>query len=146
MTDPASIRWESLGAIAGAFALAIWALGDPETRTPPAAVTESSVLRFRVQLKNRPARIIEVRDGARLGRSANSEVVLDDSTVSKHHAQVRFEGHAWIEDLGSTNGTLVNGKRVAGPTALRRGDRIALGTAKLVFLGLANRGHHSPKG
>lgn len=145
MTDAGAIHWESLGAIAGAFALAVWALWDPQSaRNLP--IKSTPALRLRIEVKNRPVRTVDVLDGARLGRGSDCEVVMDEPAVSKHHAQVRFAGRATIEDLGSTNGTYVNGRRIAEPTPLRRGDRIALGTAKIVFLGLTGRGSTSPKG
>ncbi len=144
--DAASIRWESLGTIVGVFALAIWALGGTDSGKQPILASGESMLRLRVQLRNQPGRTVAVLDGARLGRSSHCEVVLDDSTVSKQHAQIRYDVDVRIEDMGSTNGTFVNGRRVQEPTQLRRGDRIALGTAKIVFLGLAPRGRKSPKG
>jgi len=144
--DATAIRWESLATIVGVFALAIWALVGTDPAKQPAAAAGSSVVRFRVRLRNQPGRTIEVLDGARLGRSSHCDVVLDDTTVSKQHAQIRFDEDVRIEDMGSTNGTFVNGRRVEVPTPLKRGDRIALGTAKIVFLGLAPRGRNSPKG
>jgi pSer/pThr/pTyr-binding forkhead associated (FHA) protein len=146
MTDPATIRWESLATIAGAFALAVWALRDPEGAKHGASSGDASAMRFRIRMKNMPARTVDALDGWRLGRGADCDVVLDEPAVSKHHARVHFDGRASIEDSESTNGTLVNGRRIAGATFLRAGDRIALGTAKIVFLGLVHRGPASPKG
>ena len=56
-----------------------------------------------------------------LGRSASNTMVLDDEFVSSHHARVyldRASGKWTIEDLGSTNGTVVNGRRLTAPTIL----------------------------
>ncbi|NEG56085.1 FHA domain-containing protein FhaB/FipA [Bifidobacterium platyrrhinorum] len=56
-----------------------------------------------------------------LGRAASNTVVLDDEFVSSHHARVYIDpaSRQWaIEDLGSTNGTVVNGQRLAAPTVL----------------------------
>src|SRR5438552_9669305 len=143
MTDPTAIRWESLSTIAAAFALAVWVVGDFDSAKPPRDESNVLVLRFKVQLKNQPGRTVELLDGARLGRAGSCEVILDDPTVSKHHAKVRYDGRAWVEDTNSTNGTFVNGRRAETPLPLARGDRIALGTAKIVFLGLASRGSNS---
>lgn len=68
-----------------------------------------------------------------LGRSRECELRLGDVNVSRRHAEVRHEGEAyWIVDLGSMNGTLVNGKRAARER-LRDGDRITLGSTEIVF-------------
>jgi hypothetical protein len=72
--------------------------------------------------------------GAVLGRSRDSDIVIDDPNVSRHHAEVRPSGGSWIvNDLGSTNGIKVNGRRVTGPQSLRRGDVIELGTSSVTF-------------
>jgi pSer/pThr/pTyr-binding forkhead associated (FHA) protein/S1-C subfamily serine protease len=67
----------------------------------------------------------------RFGREANSTVtVLGDAAkvVSARHAELRVEGHTWLlADLGSRNGTFLNGKRVTGPTPVGQGDVIRLG-------------------
>jgi hypothetical protein len=136
--DATAIRWESIVVIAASFGLAVWALRDPKT----AAATESSApgaARLALHGRSGPARIVEIDSGAVLGRASACTVVLDDPTVSKHHARIAFDARAWIEDLDSTNGTFVNGRRITGSAPLRRGDRIALGAAKLSFLGLAPR-------
>ncbi len=65
----------------------------------------------------------------RIGRHADNHFVVRDSRASRHHARIVFaEGKYWIEDLKSTHGTYVNGKRVQRQ-ALRNGDRITLGFA-----------------
>lgn len=61
-----------------------------------------------------------------LGRQG--DVTLKDSRVSRKHAEVRNEGGTWvITDLGSSNGTLVNGKRISKLTELEEGDQIQMG-------------------
>jgi DNA-binding response OmpR family regulator len=58
-----------------------------------------------------------------IGRWEDNDVIVDDRWVSRHHARVRREGESYvIEDLGSKNGTLVNGTRIAEPTVLADGD------------------------
>jgi pSer/pThr/pTyr-binding forkhead associated (FHA) protein len=72
--------------------------------------------------------------GAILGRSRDADVVIDDPNVSRHHAEIRPSGGSWIvNDLGSTNGIKVNGRRVDGPQSLKRGDVIEIGTSRVTF-------------
>jgi hypothetical protein len=67
---------------------------------------------------------------ATLGRADDCTLVLgDDTFVSSRHARIWHDGeHAVIEDLGSTNGTYVNGKRIAAPHALRPRDVVSVGS------------------
>lgn len=68
-----------------------------------------------------------------LGRSRECEIRVADVNSSRRHAELRQEGAAyWIVDLGSMNGTEVNGKRV-DRERLRDGDRITLGSTEIVF-------------
>ena len=68
-----------------------------------------------------------------LGRSRDAGVRISDVNVSRKHAELRQEGSSfWMVDLGSTNGTLVNGKRI-DRQRLRDGDRITLGSTEIVF-------------
>jgi hypothetical protein len=68
-----------------------------------------------------------------LGRSREAHVRISDVNISRKHAELRQEDAAyWIVDLGSLNGTLVNGKRV-DRQRLRDGDRITLGSTEIVF-------------
>jgi hypothetical protein len=66
------------------------------------------------------------------GRDDECGFVIDASTVSRHHARITVvAGTVTIEDLESTNGTHVNGSRISGPTRLRLGDEISLGSEVL---------------
>ncbi len=78
-------------------------------------------------------RISVTRTPITIGRLSTNDVVLADSNVSRRHAELRRDGATWtLRDLGSTNGTLVNGK-LAKQHALRDGDRISFGTSHLLF-------------
>jgi FhaA, N-terminal domain/FHA domain len=72
--------------------------------------------------------------GVTLGRSRSSDVMVDDPNVSRAHAEVRAHGSTWVlTDLGSTNGTRLNGRRVTQPEVLGPGDQIEVGTTTLTF-------------
>jgi pSer/pThr/pTyr-binding forkhead associated (FHA) protein len=74
-----------------------------------------------------------------LGRDAGNDIVLDDSRVSRRHAQVLHDGQEFVvRDLGSSNGVLVNGVRVASQE-LHYGDDIQLGDTVLLFTVPASR-------
>ena len=73
--------------------------------------------------------------GAIVGRSRECDIVLADANVSRRHAHVlpAAAGTWTIADLGSTNGVVVNGRKIQGAAQLQPGDRIALGTAQITF-------------
>lgn len=69
-----------------------------------------------------------------LGREPGTAGSIDDASVSRRHARLVFEeGRATVEDLGSKNGTFVNGRRLGEPSPLEDGDEIRLGLVSLVF-------------
>ena len=68
------------------------------------------------------------KDVTTLGRDISNDIVINDRETSRHHLRLMLSGDTLtIEDLGSTNGTFVNGKRVSGVTPLQNGDMIGLG-------------------
>lgn len=65
----------------------------------------------------------------RIGRDPASGLRLSHETVSRVHAELRRQGDLWVlRDLGSTNGTTVNGRRVIGAAVVREGDQVSFGT------------------
>ncbi len=67
-----------------------------------------------------------------LGRDVNNTIVVDDAFVSTEHAVLTFRGRSWyLEDLGSTNGTYVNGSQVETVAPLGFGDELQLGEVRL---------------
>lgn len=74
----------------------------------------------------------ELGDQVTIGRAQGSSIVLDDTYASQEHASIYgSEGSFLVEDLGSTNGTYVNGRKISYPLELRPGDRVKIG--KTVF-------------
>lgn len=69
-----------------------------------------------------------------MGRALSSDIAIEDLNVSRTHAEIRHEAAtAWsIADLGSTNGTLVNGRHIAS-VMLQEGDRVTVGTTTFLF-------------
>lgn len=68
-----------------------------------------------------------------IGRSPGADIVIGDDFVSGRHARVApYGSEVVLEDLGSTNGTLLNGEAVSRPNALRPGDVIAIGAVRLL--------------
>jgi pSer/pThr/pTyr-binding forkhead associated (FHA) protein len=86
--------------------------------------------------------LVIVHDGMRtqitggviqIGRAPSCEIVLDDRNVSRRHAEIRRRGPVVVLiDLDSTNGTIVNGRRVR-EHPLADGDRITMGNSRLTF-------------
>ena len=74
----------------------------------------------------------ELTDELTVGRAQGCQVRLDDTFVSQLHARVfRREGKYLVEDLGSTNGTYLNEKKVAGPMTMSAGDHLQIGSIVL---------------
>jgi pSer/pThr/pTyr-binding forkhead associated (FHA) protein len=69
-----------------------------------------------------------------IGRASDNTIVVEDETVSNHHARLSYvESHWWLEDLGSKNGTLINDVPVERPVVMTSGDRIQMGAVEMVF-------------
>lgn len=83
-----------------------------------------------------PDSVHEIGDGVMLGRGKAASIRLSDPLASGRHARVAPDGERiLLEDLGSTNGTFVNGVQINAPTPLSAGDRIRLGESEFVFDG-----------
>jgi DNA-binding CsgD family transcriptional regulator len=96
------------------------------TPLPMFVVTSEGTLRGRV--------LVVDDDELVLGRRDNSDLLLPDPHVSRAHAVIRKSaGAVWLEDLGSTGGTAVNGEPVTGSQALKHGDMVKFGTVETRF-------------
>jgi hypothetical protein len=79
-------------------------------------------------------RLIVAPTGATIGRSRDCDIVVDDVGISRRHAEIRPAPGGWtVEDLGSTNGVLVNGVSARGAQPLEQGDRVELGSTEIIF-------------
>lgn len=99
-----------------------------QLRQAPGGATMASLVLpsgERIALRDRPVTI---------GRMTECEVTVPDSNVSRRHAELRPVAHGWIVvDLGSTNGTLLNGGRLSGERLLGDGDIISVGATHLRY-------------
>lgn len=67
-----------------------------------------------------------------VGRSPGADIIIAASYVSGRHAEFKLMGqNLFVEDLGSTNGTLVNGSRISGPCALKNNDVVNVGDVSI---------------
>jgi hypothetical protein len=124
---------------------------SPPVSAPPVAAPEATVIYRATPEAQQPEPVQEPRPAATLtvdgrvvkltsrrlvvGRSRECDVQVEDGNVSRRHFELVHEDpDAWVlVDLGSTNGTEVNGRRVSGRQRLDDGDRITAGGTELVF-------------
>ena len=67
-------------------------------------------------------------DNITIGRDPTNSITINDAEISRRHARLTFQGGKYVlEDLGSTNGTFVNGQRLAGPRVLKSGEVVSFG-------------------
>lgn len=80
----------------------------------------------------RDGKLFELGSELIIGRADKCHVVLDDTYVSQMHARIFARGDTYmVEDLGSTNGTYLNRRRLTSPTELQRGDHVKVGKTVL---------------
>ncbi len=81
-----------------------------------------------VRSENQSGLDFTVEDVVVVGRSEQADVFLDDSYASEFHLRFSsIDGGLVLQDLGSTNGTYVNGRRIASPVGLSKGDAVQVG-------------------
>jgi pSer/pThr/pTyr-binding forkhead associated (FHA) protein len=106
---------------------------EPGDATLPGS--ERQPVRLRMQLGQSIGQVYTmVGNTLSLGRAPDNDVVLDDPQVSRHHARLMRRGdQIMVEDLGSTNGTLLNGQRVPPRSYVRLGleDTLLIGRTEL---------------
>jgi len=114
----------------------VLASSDREGVIPPRPSAPHIASAPRLILKGQGAGITEypLGDSSVLGRSTTASVRLADREVSRKHSQIDREGNDYVlRDLGSSNGTFLNGKRIVGPVKLGDGDEVLIGTSKMEF-------------
>lgn len=129
-----ALRLLLIGVLYGFIALVVREIRRDLRRSPVSPI----VARLTVaQTRARAVAIghaIELGQSTLIGRHPECALRLEDEHASSRHAEVQRKGAGWvIRDLGSTNGTRVNGRTVAGETSLSHGDLIEIGTVTLRF-------------
>ena len=112
----------------------------------------AAAFRLIVRTGPNPGVVIDLtKEVSMMGRDVTNDVVLGDAEVSRQHARItRTPAGYVLEDLGSTNGTFVNGDRLAAPRVLNAGDLLGLGeivtlTFELNFAGIGRHRDGSPR-
>lgn len=110
----------------------------PEAGIPPAGgtrVIERAPAHLAMLVdKSRPDNKHDLKGTINVGRARDNQIILDDPTVSRHHAWVKAEGENFVVfDVGSANGTFVNDEQVKEPRQLENGDVVRFGDAAFVF-------------
>ena len=83
---------------------------------------------------HRPGLVYDIGEGAVLGRGDGAEIRLEDPFASSSHARLIRQGSVVVlEDLGSTNGTYLNGEPLNGPQPLHPGDKIRIGDSEFTY-------------
>lgn len=80
--------------------------------------------------------VIPLKNGLTIGRNEENMLVLNDTYVSSHHARIFFyNGRYILEDMKSTNGTMINGDRISGKVYLNKDSELKIGTAIFKVIG-----------
>jgi hypothetical protein len=89
---------------------------------------DSSAFKLTIRQGPKPNQVFDLdKDVLTLGREAGNDLVIEDPQISRRHSRLTRQGNSYLlEDLGSTNGTFVNGSRVTTPVLLANGDLIGL--------------------
>lgn len=108
------------------------------------AAQEPTALLLVLKGAGRGNRFMVGKNGSTIGRATNSDIFLDDITVSRKHATISFEQVFNFSDAGSLNGSYLNNERIS-TSVLKSGDEIQIGKFHLVFISnqdLTNSNHN----
>jgi pSer/pThr/pTyr-binding forkhead associated (FHA) protein len=134
VTDP---RLVTLG-LSAAYAAYVVLVRDRRGGAPARAIEASIPTRIELTVAH-AGKIKTYRFGRRIlvGRAPSADLRLDDPRVSRLHARIEMrDDGVYVEDLGSRNGTSVDGVPVTSPRRLEVDDEVTVGTAALVFRGV----------
>jgi pSer/pThr/pTyr-binding forkhead associated (FHA) protein len=89
-----------------------------------------------VQFKNQVDKEVAIGPkGIKIGRNPDNDIQIDNIAVSRQHAEIYRQGHAYyVEDLKSTNGVVLNGRQLNWKSSLNHQDKITIGKHTLVFV------------
>ncbi|HEV8021963.1 MAG TPA: FHA domain-containing protein [Candidatus Lustribacter sp.] len=136
MPDP---RYATLAVSAGLMLYVLF-VRDRRGAPPPAAL--DATIPAGIELVVNDGATISTRRLARrilVGRAPSADVRIDDPRVSRLHARIEMrDDGVYVEDLGSRNGTFVDGAPVVSGRRLANGDEITLGTASIIFRGVGS--------
>jgi hypothetical protein len=99
-----------------------------ERGTPDLRAAVSPRLEVVAAMGHEPGTVFDVGEGATMGRADSSDIPVDDPFASSAHARVFSRGdYMYVEDMGSTNGTYLNGRQLRSPERLKVADLIRIG-------------------
>jgi VWFA-related protein len=132
-TEMAAPDWAGPSAGPPPFAPAAPADSIPETGSTRIIERAPKHLAMLVD-KAHPDRKYDLKGVTNVGRGKENQIVLEDPTISRNHAWIKVQGEDFLVfDIGSANGTFVNGERVEAPRPLNNGDTVRFGEADFVF-------------
>src|SRR6266849_1101700 len=93
------------------------------------------------RLESQSGEFLLVKPEISIGSDDINDIVIGSPTVSRRHAKlVRRQGHYELTDLDSTNGTLINSRRISTPTLVELGDEVRFGSVRFVIANLSTGG------
>ena len=134
-TEVAPSDWPEPGAGPPAFAPASGSAGPGIPESGSTRIIERAPKHLAMLVdKAHPDRKYDLKGVTNVGRGKENQVSLDDPTISRNHAWIKVQGEDFLVfDIGSANGTFVNGERLEAPRPLNNGDVVRFGEAEFVF-------------